>query len=101
MKQTLSVIEYQEQFEILANKTQGLPENFFTSCFISGLKEEIRANVLMFRPTTTSQAISLAKLQEYSIDAITRKDKQGSRLVESTPSFQSRPSFSGDQGDQE
>ena len=75
LKQTTTVRDYQEQFEILANKTQGLPENFFTSCFISGLKKEIRANVLMFKPTTTMQAIGLAKLQELSIEAIAQKTK--------------------------
>ncbi|GFS46186.1 hypothetical protein Acr_00g0100660 [Actinidia rufa] len=54
LKQTSSVKEYQEKFEFLANKTHKLPESFFISCFISGLKEEIKANVLMFRPTQTS-----------------------------------------------
>lgn len=93
VKQHSTVREYQEQFEILANKTLNLPESFFTSCFISGLKEEIKANVLMFRPTTTTQAISLAKLQEYSIEAITKKAKQGIKMGESNSFNQFRPSF--------
>lgn len=75
----------------MANKTFNLPEAFFTSCFISGLKEEIKANVLMFRPATVSQAISLAKLQEYNIDAITKKTKQGIKMGESGVSNQFRP----------
>ena len=62
LKQTTTVMEYQEQFELLANKTQNLPEFFLSSCFISGLKEEIKTNVLMFKPTNTTQAIGLAKL---------------------------------------
>lgn len=79
LKQTTTVKAYQEQFEILANKTQNLPENFFVSCFISGLKEEIQPGVLMFRPTSITQAIGLAKLQEASIDAITKKTRYGSK----------------------
>lgn len=95
LKQTTSVKDYQEQFELLANKTQGLPAHFFTSCFISGLKEEIRANVLMFKPATTLQAIGLAKLQELSIEAIAKKTRLPPRTGESFTYGQSRPnSFS-------
>lgn len=90
LRQHSIVREYQEQFEILDNKTLNLPESFFTSCFISGLKEEIRANVLMFRPTSTTQTISLAKLQEYSIVAITKKAK-GVKQGEINSSHQIRP----------
>ena len=90
LKQTTTVREYQEQFELLANKTQNLPESFFTSCFISGLKEEIKANVLMFRPTYNTQAIGLAKLQEHSIEAISKKTRQNFKVGESMISGQSR-----------
>ncbi|GFZ15698.1 hypothetical protein Acr_25g0001070 [Actinidia rufa] len=80
LKQTATVKEYLEQFELLANKTQNLPESFFTSCFISGLKGEIKANVLMFRPTNTTKAIGLAKLQENSIEAIGKKTSRALKL---------------------
>ncbi|CAL5378579.1 unnamed protein product [Camellia sinensis] len=83
LKQTTTVKEYQEQFEILANRTCELPEVFFISCFISGLREDIKAGVLMFRPTTIVQAIGLAKMQENSIEAITRRARQGNRAGES------------------
>lgn len=93
LKQTSSVRDYQEQFEILANKTQGLPEHFFTSCFISGLKKEIRANVLMFKPTNTMQAIGLAKLQELSIEAVTQKTRLPLGTGENFSYGPSRPNF--------
>lgn len=51
---------YQEQFKELANRTCGLSEEFFISCFISGLKDEIRTGVQMFKSTTLTQAIGLA-----------------------------------------
>ena len=90
LKQTTTVKEYQEQFELLANKTQNLPESFFTSCFISGLKEEIKANVLMFKPTNTTQAIGLAKLQENNIEAIAKKARQSFKAGENMGTGQSR-----------
>ncbi|GFY97684.1 hypothetical protein Acr_12g0002250 [Actinidia rufa] len=64
LKQMTTVKEYQEQFEFLAeqfeflaNKTQNLPESFFTSCFISELKEEIKANVLMLDLQTPTKPL--------------------------------------------
>ena len=75
LKQWGSVKVYQEKFEELANKTHGLSEEFFVSCFVSGLQEEILAGVKMFQPKTVAQAMSLARLQEETIQAITKKNK--------------------------
>ena len=41
-------------------KTQGLFKEFFVSCFASGLREELRNEVLLFEPTTLVQTMSLA-----------------------------------------
>lgn len=41
LRQVTSVRAYQEQFEELANQTRNLPETFFISCFISGLRDDI------------------------------------------------------------
>lgn len=54
LKQISTVKVCQEQLEELANRTTKLGEAFFVSCFISGLKEEIKAEVQMFSPTTIS-----------------------------------------------
>ncbi|GAU30089.1 hypothetical protein TSUD_392450 [Trifolium subterraneum] len=62
--QTSSVKDYQTTFESLANRINGLPSQFFLSCFISGLKPDIRREVQAFQPISLSHAISLAKLQE-------------------------------------
>lgn len=75
LKQVTFVKAYQEKFEELANKTKGLTEEFFISCFLSGLKDEIKAGVQMFQPTTITQAIGLARLQEESIEAIARRSR--------------------------
>ncbi|KAI4305619.1 hypothetical protein L6164_028975 [Bauhinia variegata] len=64
LTQTSTVMNYQSQFESLANRITGLPPSSYLSCFISGLKPHIRREVLAFQPNSLSQAISLAKLQE-------------------------------------
>lgn len=69
MRQTSSVKEYQSQFERLANRTDGLSDSFFISCFVCGLKEEIRMDVQMFHPTTLTAVIELTHLQEEKLKA--------------------------------
>jgi hypothetical protein len=57
-----------------------MTDAFFRECFISGLKEEIRAHVLMDRPTTWVEA--------------TKKDKEEQQIVSSqnrNPSFIPHP----------
>ncbi|KAH9292049.1 hypothetical protein KI387_042764, partial [Taxus chinensis] len=56
--------DYQIEFEKLANHTEGLSDDFFKSCFVSGLKEPIRSKVKMFQPQNMMDALGLAKLAE-------------------------------------
>jgi hypothetical protein len=58
------VNDYQKSFEALANRITGIPPQFYLSCFISGLKVDIRREVLAFQPVSLTHAISLARLQE-------------------------------------
>lgn len=53
--QTSTVKDYQTQFESLANRISGLPPQFYLSCFISGLKPEIRHEVHVLQPLTLTQ----------------------------------------------
>jgi hypothetical protein len=64
LQQVGSIREYQTEFEKLATQVSGLSEPFLISCFISGLKEDLRLNVKMFRPTSLTSTIGLARLQE-------------------------------------
>ncbi|KAF8380856.1 hypothetical protein HHK36_028351 [Tetracentron sinense] len=59
-----SVEDYQTQFEILANSTEGPPEGFMISCFLSGVKDNIRLSVKMFKPSTLSATFGLARIPE-------------------------------------
>ena len=62
--QTRSVLEYQEVFEELFNKVDGLSESFLLSCFVSGLKPRIQQEVASFQPKSLTKAMALAKIQE-------------------------------------
>ncbi|GJT12037.1 transposon ty3-G gag-pol polyprotein [Tanacetum coccineum] len=50
LKQVTTVAAYQESFERLLNRVDGLPESFLVGCFIGGLKEEIRLEVKFKNP---------------------------------------------------
>lgn len=86
LKQWGSVRVYQEKFEELANKTNGLSEEFYVSCFVSGLKEEIYAGVKIFQPRTISQAMGLARLQEETMEAMAKKTRGGLKFSGSSVS---------------
>ena len=49
-------------FEILSNKINGVSEEFRISTFLSGLKDELRIIVTMFKPNTLVAAFGLAWL---------------------------------------
>jgi len=62
LSQTSSVVEYYNEFLLLANRSQGLTEATLLDCFISGLKDPIRRDVLAQSPCTVLKAVSLARL---------------------------------------
>ena len=50
LKQTTSVAAYEEAFEKLSHRVDGLPENFLIGCFIAGLQDEIHIDVKIKQP---------------------------------------------------
>ncbi|KAK3230913.1 hypothetical protein Dsin_002794 [Dipteronia sinensis] len=66
------MVDYQDRFEEirpkLTAKNLGLSEEFFLSSFVSGLKDEIRHPVRVFKSTSIHHAIELARLQEASLE---------------------------------
>ncbi|KAL5765374.1 hypothetical protein ACOSP7_015991 [Xanthoceras sorbifolium] len=59
-----SVRNYKTQFEKLLLKMGSLSQSHQISCFISGLKDTIKADVLAGHPTSLTSAIGLARLYE-------------------------------------
>ncbi|XP_026447045.1 uncharacterized protein LOC113347590 [Papaver somniferum] len=71
LSQSTKVEDYYDRFEhfkafMVANNPT-LPESFYTLSFISGLKDEIRTTVQMFKPEDTSHAFYLARMQHASL----------------------------------
>jgi hypothetical protein len=64
LQQTSTIKDYQTHFEKLLAKVGHLPQGRQVSCFISSLHDSIKADVLINRSTTLTQAIELARLCE-------------------------------------
>ena len=69
LRQTGTVDEYITAFEALAFRTKGLTDDFYTECFISGLKEAIKAQVLLHHPPTWTEACQVARKVERALAA--------------------------------
>ena len=64
LQQVGSVKEYQAKFEHLLAKVGYLPPTRQVSCFVSGLRENVKVYVLAGRPADLTTAIGLARLYE-------------------------------------
>jgi len=68
IRQTATVLEYVEQFSGLVDQLaayEGAPDPLhYTMCFIDGLRDELKAAVLIQRPSDLDTAYVLASLQE-------------------------------------
>lgn len=63
-KQMGTVRDYQSQFERLLTRAGKLTPSQQVGCFISGLRERLRADVQASKPSTFSAAVGLARLYE-------------------------------------
>jgi hypothetical protein len=73
LKQSGTVEDFIVTFEHLAFKTEGMSDDFFRECFISGLKNEICAHILMARPQTWLEATQWAKEAQQIVSSQTHK----------------------------
>ncbi|KAK9997026.1 hypothetical protein SO802_021712 [Lithocarpus litseifolius] len=64
LRQTTTVAGYKAEFEAVSNRIKGLSPLHKLSCFLSGLKDEIRLPVRMLNPQSLNAAFGLAKIQE-------------------------------------
>ena len=55
---------YKVEFEVVSNRIKGLSPLHKLSCFLSGLKDEIRIPVRMLNLQSLNVAFGLAKIQE-------------------------------------
>jgi len=59
-----SMHEYYVKFTALANRIQGVTTETLLDCFVGGLRQDIRRDVLVQDPKTLMRCVSLAKLFE-------------------------------------
>nr|GEW21989.1 retrotransposable element Tf2 [Tanacetum cinerariifolium] len=78
LKQVTTVAAYQESFERLSNRVDGLPESFLVGCFIGGLKEEIRLEIKLKNPRQLVDATGVACVVEDKFN-LQRRVFSGSR----------------------
>ncbi|XP_019455099.1 PREDICTED: uncharacterized protein LOC109356222 [Lupinus angustifolius] len=64
LTQTFSVAQYHTEFTNLANRVIGVSDDALLDCFISGLKDDIRREVIVQSPPSLVRAVALAKLYE-------------------------------------
>lgn len=69
LQQTKVVNDYYLEFTALSNRVYGLSNDALIYCFVSGLKEEIRRDVMMYCPISIVKAVSIAKLFEEKLAA--------------------------------
>ncbi|KAH9778847.1 hypothetical protein KPL71_007489 [Citrus sinensis] len=64
LTQKSSVAEFQTEFEDLMNKVTGISEPLLISFFITGLRVDIRRELLLSRPSSLMEAFALARMFE-------------------------------------
>nr|GEU31271.1 transposon Ty3-G Gag-Pol polyprotein [Tanacetum cinerariifolium] len=64
LKQSTTTVIYQETFERLSNRVEGLLESFLVGCFICELKDEIRLEDKLKKPRRLVEAMGMARLVE-------------------------------------
>jgi hypothetical protein len=73
LKQLGIVKDFIAAFECLTFRTKGMSDAFFRELFISGLKDEIRAHVLMARSQSWVEATKSAKEEQQVVSSQNRK----------------------------
>jgi hypothetical protein len=91
LKQSGTVEDFIAAFECLDFRAEGMTDAFFHECFISGLKEEIRAHVLMARPSSWVEATKRAKEAQQVVSSQNRKPSFIPRPKPVTPTTPSAP----------
>jgi hypothetical protein len=75
LKQTHNIAAYKSQFESTSNRVRDLSDMHKLSCFMSGMKDEIRLAVKMQGPRNLGEAYALAKIQEEYMATVKRSTR--------------------------
>ncbi|OMO91168.1 reverse transcriptase [Corchorus capsularis] len=84
LRQTGTLTQYQQEFEILSNRVTGLSNDHLLNLFISGLKHDIQQEVVIHNPRTLTHAFGLAKLIEAKFAETRQRNYRGPLLTSSS-----------------
>nr|KYP68937.1 Retrotransposon-derived protein PEG10 [Cajanus cajan] len=87
LTQTTTVSAFLTEFEAVANRVTGLSPQFLLSCFIFGLKPEIRREVIAQQPPSLTHAVGLARLHEEKLQDLSRIQRAKPGAPWSSPPF--------------
>jgi len=88
IKQTSSIQEYRQEFAKRASRVTNWPEHCLLGVFLSGLKEELKAEVRIHKPRSVYKAMSLAL--EFEGKSLMKRDPPHARRTPTTvPNFSS------------
>ncbi|GJV01698.1 class II heat shock protein [Tanacetum coccineum] len=82
-----TVEDYQRVFEKLINRVTDIPDSLLISFYISGLKLNLQHELLVSRPTTLSDAFSLACITEARFEVIAEKKQNIKEKADTTLSL--------------
>jgi hypothetical protein len=85
LKQSGTMEDFIATFERLDFHTEGMSDAFFRECFISGIKDEIRAHVLMAQPQSWVDATKIAKESQQVVSSQNHKPSFIPRTKPITP----------------
>ena len=92
LKQTTTVVAYQEAFEKLSHWVDDLPQRFLIGSFIAGLRDDIHIDVKIKQPDTLADTIGVARLIEERNQLQRRPNQQlRSHLAFATPKASPNP----------
>ncbi|KAG8375100.1 hypothetical protein BUALT_Bualt10G0065200 [Buddleja alternifolia] len=97
LNQTGTVSDYLEKFEELKSHmlifNKDCPEEYFSTSFVSGLRDDIRGAIMSMKLKDFHQTVTLAKKQEGTVDAIIRRASLTSKnFSQNKPTYRHIPS---------
>ena len=84
LSQTSTVADFQSAFEDLMNKVTGISEPLLVNFFITGLKPDIRRELLFARPTSLMEAFALAIAYEARSEEIKTSSRSWTKWTPSS-----------------
>ena len=75
LKQTYTIVAYKSQFELTSNRVRDLSDMHKLSCFMSGVKDEIRLAVKVQGLRNLGETYALAKIQEEYLTTVKRSTR--------------------------